>query len=123
MVNGSPQQIQLPLLNCGRCGDPAREEQGLAARGAQPPLRFRCTNAGCLSGPYCEDPVQAVHGWNRVTQGWLGMDVLQAIGRQIPQLEPQIADAMQKRWEALLAEVAEKKNPPPKPGGPRILRP
>lgn len=112
-VNGTQ---QVPLLNCGRCGGPAREETGVSPARMSAPIRFRCQNMHCLCGPYGAEAESAVHGWNRVTQGWIAMAVLVQMSQQIPELEPQIQKAMQGHWDRL----AKDKDPAPPTGGPQI---
>lgn len=101
---------KVPILPCGRCGAAARQEQGLVGNtNAAPPVRFRCSrDRSCLQGPEGELGV-AVHGWNRVTQGWVGMDILLALAKEIPEMAPQITKAMESRFKALSRPGADDK--------------
>lgn len=98
------------IMPCGKCGKKAIAEEGIiATRHEAPPITYRCSDRNCLSGPVGPSLANAVHGWNRVSQGWIGMDVLTKLSQQIPELAPQIHAAMQSSFE----KVAPLPVPPP----------
>lgn len=94
--------IKTQIYPCGRCGKNAIADPGVAAhRDSNPPVTYRCPDPRCLSGPQ-GTLAEAVTGWNRVSQGWIGLDVLVEMAKSIPGIEPQINQAMKKRFLALV---------------------